>query len=96
LIASSAPPSAVVGRPPSAAGIAATANFPATRDCELSERSENAYGQLRMNTAFPFWKAKRVSSSCQVSTSGGAMWLVVISSRMKASALIARGESTTT
>jgi len=47
-------------------GIGETENFPATFDCAVSLIAATGYGQLRMNTAFPFWNAKRASSSCQV------------------------------
>ena len=77
-------------------GIGETANFPATFDWVLSLIAATGYGQLRMNAAFPFWKAKRASSSCQVSTSSGATREPYSSSRMNSSARTASGLLTTT
>ena len=50
---------------------------PRPASAELSCISGYAYGQLRMNAASPFWKAKRASSSCQVSALCGTMRVLV-------------------
>src|SRR3954462_3240449 len=94
LIASWAPPSVAVECPAGEVpdfGIGETANFPATFDCVLSPIAATGYGQLRMNTALPFWKAKRASSSWKVSTSSGATCDEYNSSRMNSSAFTAGG-----
>ena len=70
LIASCDPPSVAAERPPAAAGIARHRSG-RRRASSAACISAYAYGQLRMNSAWPFWNANRLSSSCQLSAARG-------------------------
>src|SRR5450755_1598385 len=62
LTASCQPPSAAADWPPSPCGSAETPTLPLT-GLSAPWLSDQAYGQLRMNTELPFWNTPRASSS---------------------------------